>query len=775
MRAGHFLAFSLLAGSLSAGERLHTMWLEQVRWQGRELTAVVEQYGEDASARLVFRDESARELTGVTRLEPRGQVFGRVAQAAAERTPVASEKRARPRSPARAAGVVARHSVDLPPLAVDRLRAEDAAHGRGPARPRRVGMRRALPAGAFSAPAAGEWSVLPDGRKVWLGRVRAAGAEGVRLHLEEVRLPEGGYLLVHDARDAGQVVGPYGLETAPAGGMWTETVFSPDVLLECVLPAGAAAGNVHFAVTEVGHLYTKLDQLVPTKEGSCHRDVTCHPAWATQAAAVAGLGTVGDAGLLWCTGCLLADQDPATAVPYFMTAYHCVGSQTEASSLEFYWFFQTASCNGSPPASTSVPRTGGGADFLAGQSDASGNDFCFLRLRRAPPGGVGYAGWSTALPGNGTSAAGIHHPDGRYKRISFGQLTGRDSNFHTVRWSSGVTEPGSSGSPLFNDSQQFIGQLLGGTSACDFQSGEDYYGRFDISYGIINSYLSPAAALTGLGDSRRDFDGDGRADIGVYHPASGQWYIRRSSNGTLFQLGWGWSESLPVPGNFDGDGLTDIAVYHPGSGNWYIRRSSNGTLWQLNWGWSEALPVQADYDGDGLTDIAVYHPGSGNWYIRRSSNGTTWQLNWGWSEAQPVPGDYTGDGQADIAVFHAATGRWFIRRSNNGVLEQYTWGAGGQPVPEDFDGDGRKDLAVYVPATGGWTIRRSSDGQTLGGGTLNWGWSESRPVPGRYDADGAADITVYHPASGNWYVRQTAVGNSLWQLNWGWSEARPLR
>src|SRR5204863_3860682 len=55
-----------------------------------------------------------------------------------------------------------------------------------------------------------------------------------------------------------------------------------------------------------------------------------------------------------------------------------------------------------------------------------------------------------------------------------------DSTHVHVFWSLGVTEPGSSGSPLFDNNHRVIGQLHGGPSACT-QSGtnlSDYYGRF---------------------------------------------------------------------------------------------------------------------------------------------------------------------------------------------------------------------------------------------------------------------------------------------------------
>ena len=53
------------------------------------------------------------------------------------------------------------------------------------------------------------------------------------------------------------------------------------------------------------------------------------------------------------------------------------------------------------------------------------------------------------------------------------------------QWEEGVTEPGSSGSPLFDQNHRVIGQLYGGLAACSGTSDNgqyDYYGRFGVSW-----------------------------------------------------------------------------------------------------------------------------------------------------------------------------------------------------------------------------------------------------------------------------------------------------
>jgi len=89
------------------------------------------------------------------------------------------------------------------------------------------------------------------------------------------------------------------------------------------------------------------------------------------------------------------------------------------------------------------------------------------------------------------SGASIHHPSGDVKKISTYATTplrvdnspNVPGSLHwRVTWATGVTEGGSSGSPLFDQSNRIIGDLSGGPSACGAEVLEDYYGRFDDSW-----------------------------------------------------------------------------------------------------------------------------------------------------------------------------------------------------------------------------------------------------------------------------------------------------
>lgn len=268
-----------------------------------------------------------------------------------------------------------------------------------------------------------------------------------------------------------------------------------------------------------------------------------------------------------------------------------------------------------------------------------------------------------------------------------------------------------------------------------------------------------------------DFDGDGKADIAVFCAEGGAWYVLQSYvNAGRFQ-GWGWSESMPVPGDYDGDGLCDIAVYAQANGAWLIWQSATQTARVQSWGYAGAVPVRGDYDGDSLCDLAVYVPETGNWLIWLSKTQTMRVQNWGFAEAEPVPADYDGDGLCDIAVYAPDSGTWLIWQSGTQTARIQPWGfAEAEPIPGDYDGDGKTDVAVYWPEAGMWYAWLSEAQAML---CNYWGWGQALPVPADYDGDGCYDRMVYAPSFGQWYLWQSGSHSARYQP-WGWSEAIPV-
>lgn len=339
-------------------------------------------------------------------------------------------------------------------------------------------------------PEHGAWLALPDGGLAWAADVVASGAYGVRVHLVGLELPVGALAAVYDPAGASPRVWRYE-ERGPLGDgtVWVPTLFNERVRVEVYVPADAAkeGGPIGFEVDGIQHVYRDPAQASWENEGNCHNDVTCYPDWADTARACAGIGVV-NSNALYCSGQMLNtvinDQ-----TPYWLTAAHCLNSNSEASSAEIYWLYQTAECNGSPPALSSVPQSSPCTLVKTGSS----SDYTLLMVEGTIPSGLAWAGWTSATVPNGTASACIHHPDGAYKRISFGTKSSTTNcggaNHVRMNWTDGPTEPGSSGSGAFRgDTQQLFGQLHCGPSACGNETNDDY-GDFTKTYPNISSYL----------------------------------------------------------------------------------------------------------------------------------------------------------------------------------------------------------------------------------------------------------------------------------------------
>jgi len=240
-----------------------------------------------------------------------------------------------------------------------------------------------------------------------------------------------------------------------------------------------------------------------------------------------------------------------------------------------------------------------------------------------------------------------------------------------------------------------------------------------------------------------DFEGDGRSDLALWDPETGQWRFADPCNSTP-DTGCGFSHghltgttgaAVAVPADYDGDGRSDPAYYDPARGQWrVVPLPPAGPQRDFQLGEAADIPVPADYDGDGLADPAVFRPSDGTW---RRVSGVPVQF--GLLGDRPVPADYDGDGIADLAVFRPG-GTWIVWRSSDGAVTYEAWGVSGDvPVPGDYDGDGLADPAVFRGSL--WWIQRSRDGAQV----VALGSPGDIPVPADYNGDGAIEPAVYRP------------------------------
>ena len=528
-------------------------------------------------------------------------------------------------------------TVDMPSIDMNKVLSEDETGASVPQKGVvRIGVFQDLTvpiAIASGVQSVGEWQTLPNDTRLWSVTINSPGARGVRIHFSEFHLPQGGQVLIYNARDPKECYGPYVAPYPGESDIWSATCFSEAVVVECGVPSPASQSDVNLKIDRTIYVYRGFESLQWAKAaGSCNLDVTCYDEWSTTARGVGGIGTIGSTGSLWCTGSLLVDTDPATNTPYFLTANHCVRNSARASTIEVYWLYQTPTCNGTPPSPAMVPRTTGGADYLNGSPgdgyNGGGNDFTLLRLRNAPPPGLTYLGWSTVAHPLGTAVTCVHHPRGDFKRIAFASLTAGDNDypdlFHKVTYSAGTTEPGSSGCPLMLSSTgQIIGQLWGGTASCSLALDPDYYGRFDVTFAVVASSLDPIHTLSTVDFSASQYteaEGVGTVEVTVHldvAPGSPQAEVTyTTSNGTAKagQAYQATSGTLTFEGTQQSQTFT-VTIYddtHTEPNETFVLTLSNPVGCTLAGANNNPAVItiednDPDTDGDGLSDYDEIH------------------------------------------------------------------------------------------------------------------------------------------------------------------------
>lgn len=249
-----------------------------------------------------------------------------------------------------------------------------------------------------------------------------------------------------------------------------------------------------------------------------------------------------------------------------------------------------------------------------------------------------------------------------------------------------------------------------------------------------------------------DYDGDKKADVGVFTPSNGQWFISGSLFGPfIFGFPFGSADDIPAPGDYDGDGSANLTYFRPSTGEWHVLLPGGEDI-QV-WGQAGDTPVPGDYDGDKKTDRAIWRGSTGDWFILGSVAGVM-LANWGIPGDMPVPADYDGDGKDDIAVFRG--GQWFIVNSSGGIQTPALGTAGDVPVPGLYQGPGSANVAVWTPTTGTWKgILRN--GRTA---SKVWGANGDRPVPADFDGDGRADLGIFNTSLGfgQWFILTSSSG-----------------
>ena len=357
--------------------------------------------------------------------------------------------------------------------------------------------RFALPSTTFITPHShGTWENLNEDTMVWRLKVNSKNATSINLGFTHFYLPQSAKLFMYSP-DHSQVKGPFVGETYNSlQQFWSPVVLGDELVVELVVNKKEQK-DVYMILGSVNHGYRGFGTKVQNSDrsGSCNVDVACEisEGWEDQIRSVAVISLGGST---FCTG-FLVNNTSGDQRPLFMTAYHCRVRADNAASLVSYWNYQNTNCREPDSSSSGRPGNGSldqfssGATYRAGASDS---DFTIVEFNEEidPEFNVYFSGWD-ARTADPTSTTAIHHPSTDEKRISFDydpsttttylgdNVVEGGTHIKVADWDVGTTEPGSSGSPLFDQNQRIVGQLHGGYAACG-NDRADWYGRISYSW-----------------------------------------------------------------------------------------------------------------------------------------------------------------------------------------------------------------------------------------------------------------------------------------------------
>ena len=393
----------------------------------------------------------------------------------------------------------------------------------------------------------GEWTILPNGDKIWRMSYKSEGALSLNFMFDIFWIPEGAKLYVYnDAKT--DIIRPFTHHNNnPEEVLGTWLVEGNQAWIEYYQPAHVN-GIPKLTVGSVVHGYRTIKgfEKALNDSGPCNHDVDCDitPSGADPYSLDQKKENVKTANALLnlgggvCSGTLVNNTNN-DGTPYFLTANHCGGGET-SWSFRFNWRSPNPSCGTFTDSTNgSFNQTVSGSTFKASSSQS---DMKLVQITDPTffdnnPDLV-WAGWNNSTTQTPNVNFGIHHPAGDIQKvcrddqgatrtqISFnGNPT--TQMWRIEDWDLGVTEGGSSGSALYNEEGLIIGMLSGGSAACsgtNDNSGFDVYGRFGVAWDFgssassrLRDWLDPGntgATTLGQFPALETFDNDARASAG---------------------------------------------------------------------------------------------------------------------------------------------------------------------------------------------------------------------------------------------------------------------
>ena len=350
-----------------------------------------------------------------------------------------------------------------------------------------------------------KWNTLADGKKVWRIELKSEGAEQLAIKFSNIELPKGSKLFLYSKKEKSEFWVFDAKETKFSKNTFVSKFVQGDQIIleynqfsnfvEDKKPVIDFEGLINYYVPE--------ERRTPgfAQSTDCEVNVACSEGvdWCREIASVVRIFIQSGTHYSYCSGAIV-NNSKQDFTPYILTAEHC-GEASSAEDFKYWRFdfnYQSNDCSSPPKESEIFTHHISGCQQIAKAARIGnvGSDFRLVKLLDSIPKAwnVYYSGWDikeySVIKQGGV---GIHHPYGDIKKIStytqdlsssdaFGD--NENDDFWKTFWietenAHGITEAGSSGSPLFNNKGLLIGTLATGSSYCDNinEDSPDYYGK----------------------------------------------------------------------------------------------------------------------------------------------------------------------------------------------------------------------------------------------------------------------------------------------------------
>jgi len=374
-----------------------------------------------------------------------------------------------------------------------------------------------------------------DNKRLWKINLESDNAEGYQVIFDKFHLVEGTKLFVYN-EDKSMILGSFTSENnRECNTFITQHITGNKITIEYSEPKDVDGSEI--SIGKIVYIFNSPYKGPFTEQGSapCQVNTEClNDGYEIEIKSTVLILEKVNSYWGHCSATLINDGNnfKNNEYPYLLTANHCYEIREDIENLDgstynvlkrysnpkdwvFVFRHESLTCGGNGSdiiASAAKTKSALGASILSRSPGLEGNDYLLLKLNdkvnNIAKYDIAFAGWSTYLYDVSSSKKflGVHHPKGDIKKASASTLkpvseswTNQFSETHwRIIFNEGFnTQPGSSGSGLFNDRHILVGVLTYGPGeepTCSSPIEDRFSGYGKLCYDLIPELMGSSTS-----------------------------------------------------------------------------------------------------------------------------------------------------------------------------------------------------------------------------------------------------------------------------------------